>query len=165
MTRGYRDWLGLRRAELSSAATCRFCRRTENVGFRFPALYQPRQANYSPLQYYAPQKPSICAVSGSNLCAGACPKWSKRSLESRFSPNLCALPFSTQVFGSSDFNGLAELRVSTFRLLRLGGRTSVRTLAQASLLRQFATFVMMVGKVAISIQVPFEVAAISGTAV
>ncbi len=35
MTRGRRDWLNLQRAELASDTTCRFSRRTENVGSQF----------------------------------------------------------------------------------------------------------------------------------
>ena len=40
MTRGRRGWLGLQRTELPSATTCRFSRRTENVGSQFLSLRQ-----------------------------------------------------------------------------------------------------------------------------
>ena len=36
----------------------------ENVGFQFPALYQPRFTNHSPFRPSAAENPSICAVFG-----------------------------------------------------------------------------------------------------
>jgi hypothetical protein len=67
MTWGCRDWLYLRHAELASATTCRFCRRTENVEFQFLSLRQPYRHEISLFRFDVVIKPPFREYFRANL--------------------------------------------------------------------------------------------------
>jgi hypothetical protein len=54
------------------------------------------------------KSPAFPRLSAQTCVLAVAPKWAKRSPDGRFSPNLCASPFSTKVFSLRYFNDLAQ---------------------------------------------------------
>src|SRR5687767_8546173 len=74
------------------------------------------------------KSPAFPTLSAETCVLAFGPNEPNRSPESRYSPNLCASPFSTKVFRSRDFKDLTRsLTPASLSLLRSGGSDRVPT--------------------------------------